>query len=112
MSEPRIQPTTPEEDAWHARLATLAEQDKDDILERMRLHDIAAAQPTFVGRVLRAILCDTEVSTPELALLAGVDFVTFDDFRCGRITLPPDAFERVARRMGFTLVRQGEPVGT
>jgi hypothetical protein len=40
-----------------------------------------------------------------------VDFVTFDDFRCGRFMLPADAFERIARRMGFELVQEGVRAG-
>lgn len=64
-----------------------------------------------MGRVLRAILRDDVVSTPELVALSGVDFVTFDDFRCGRFMLPADAFERIARRMGFELVQEGVRAG-
>jgi hypothetical protein len=35
--------TTPAEAARLDRLAELAEQDKDDMLERLKLHEIAAA---------------------------------------------------------------------
>jgi hypothetical protein len=110
MSERIIHETTPEESARIDRLAALAEQDRDDILERGRLQEAAAAQPTFVGDVLRAMLEDSPVSVFELAELANVDFVTFDDFRCGRHELPAAAFERVARRLGFSLVRTAEAV--
>jgi hypothetical protein len=45
------------------------------------------------------------VGLDELAALAGVDPLTFDDFRCGRVDLSLDAFELVARRVGLVLVR-------
>lgn len=52
MTDTVIHATTPEETARLDRLAALAEQDRDDILERGRLPEAAAAQPTFVGEVL------------------------------------------------------------
>jgi len=104
MSEIVIHPLTPDEEARLDRLAELAEGDRDDMLERLRLQEIASAQPTFRGELLRAIdTCDIRIT--ELAELAGVDFVTFDDFRCGRFELSLDAFERVARRLGLSLVK-------
>lgn len=51
------------------------------------------------------MLDDSPASVFEPAELSNVDFVTFDDFRCGRIELPAAAFERVARRLGFTRMR-------
>lgn len=104
MPERIIHKTTPDEAARLDRLAELAEADRDDMIERYRLQEIASAQPTFRGELLRAI--DTcNVPMTELAQLAGVDFVTFDDFRCGRFELSLDAFERVARRLGLALVK-------
>ncbi len=88
MSDTVIHATTPEETARLDRLAALAEQDRDDILERGRLQEAAAAQPTFVGEVLLAMLEDSPVSVFELSELANVDFVKFDDFRCRRYQLP------------------------
>jgi hypothetical protein len=111
VSERIIHPLTPQEESRLDRLAALAERDRDDIIERGRLQEEAAAQPTFVGEVLRAMLEDSPVSVFELAELANVDFVTFDDFRCGRRELPAIAFERVARRLGFSLVRTCDAVG-
>jgi hypothetical protein len=111
MPEPVIHKTTPEEAARIRHLAELAERDGADILERFRLHQSAAEKPTFVGTILRAIN-ESEVDVLDLAEFAGVDLATFDDFRCGRIALAPDTFERVARRLGFVLVRKGELVGT
>ncbi len=110
MSEPVIHETTPEEAARIDRLAALAESERDEIVESLRLHEVAAAQPTFVGEVLRAIK-KLDVDFDELAALAGLDQAGFDDFRCGRIELPAAAFERLARRLGFTLVQTGETVG-
>ncbi len=104
MPERIIHPLTPDEEARLDRKAALAEADKDDMIERYRLQEIASAQPTFRGELLRAIdTCDVRIT--ELAELAGVDFVTFDDFRCGRFELSLDAFERVARRLGLSLVK-------
>ncbi len=78
--------------------------------ETARLDRLAAAQPTFVGAVLREIM-RLEMDFDELATLAGLDQVGFDDFRCGRYELHAAAFERVARRLGFGLVRTAEAVG-
>ena len=103
MTERVIHSLTPEEEARLNRLAALAEQDRDDIIERFRLHEQAAAEPTFRGELLRAI-DGNDVSLDELAELACVDPLTFDDFRCGRFELSLDAFERVARRVGLVLV--------
>jgi hypothetical protein len=99
-----IHQTTPEEAARIDRLAELAEQDRDDLVERYRLQELAAAEPTFRGELLRAI-DGSDVPLEELAELAGVDPLTFDDFRCGRFDLSLEAFERVARRLGLTLVK-------
>jgi hypothetical protein len=110
MSDTIIHATTPEEAARLDRLAALAEGERDEIVESLRLHRLAAAQPTFVGAVLREIM-RLDVDFDELAALAGLDQAGFDDFRCGRIELPAAAFERVARRLGFTLVRSAEPAG-
>jgi len=110
MSDPVIHPTTPSEAARIDRLAALAESERDEIVESLRLHQVAAEQPTFVGDVLRAIM-KLEVDFDELAELAGLDQAGFDDFRCGRLELPAAAFEKVARRLGFALVQTGETVG-
>ena len=107
MAERIIHQTTLEEAARIDRLAALAEQDHDDLVERFRLHALAAAEPTFRGELLRAIE-HTTVELEELAKLAGVDLLTFDDFRCGTVELPIAAFERLARRLGFTLVKTSE----
>lgn len=107
-----IREVSADEAARIDRLAALAEADCADMLERERLHEQAAAMPGFLGDVLRAISA-ADVSVVELAKLAEVDLVTFDDFRCGRHELPLASFEKVARRLGFSLVRErAEPVPT
>lgn len=103
MGERVIHKTTPEEAAEIDRLAALAEQDGPDMMRRAELKEVAAKEPTFAGKVRRAIMGMT-VSYPELARTAGVDLVTFDDFCCGTVELPLPAFERVARRLGLDLV--------
>lgn len=108
MAERIIHPTSPEEAARIDRLADLAEQDRDDLVQRQQLRAIAAREESFKGEVLRA-LADVDLRITELADLTGVDVVTFDDFRCGLYELPLPAFERLARRLGFALSRVSGP---
>lgn len=111
MTERIIHKTTAEEAARIDRLATLAEMDRDDLIERQRLRETASRELSFKGEVLRA-LAEVDIRLSELAELAEVDVVTFDDFRCGLVELPLPAFERIARRLGFALARSPVPAGT
>jgi hypothetical protein len=112
MRERVIHKTTPEEVAEIDRLAALAEQDGPDMLRRAQLKAVAANEPSFAGKVRRAIMA-MSVSYPELARTAGVDLVTFDNFCCGTVELPLPVFERVARKLGLDLVESSamEPAG-
>jgi hypothetical protein len=47
-----IHPLTPAEEAPLDGLAELADQDWEDLIERFRLHELAAAEPTFRGELL------------------------------------------------------------
>lgn len=99
-----IVPSTPADDARIDELARLADAERSDIIHRWKLRETAAAQPTFTGQVLKAITPDV-ARLDELARLAGVSVIEFDEFRCGLRTLPIEAFEQVARRLGFEMVR-------
>lgn len=100
-----IVPSTPSDNARIDELARLAEGERADVIARWKMREAEASRPTFLGQVLRAINPAT-VRVDELASLAGVSPVEFDEFRCGLRPLPIEAFERVARRLGFELVRR------
>jgi hypothetical protein len=110
MPELLIHKTSPEETARLDQVAALAEQDRAGLIAQIEQQQLAAMEPTFGGLVRRAIL-SMEVPCRELADLAGVDRATFDAFRSGEVDLPLPAFERVARRLGFQLVRGGPITG-
>jgi hypothetical protein len=103
-----IHKTSPEEAARLDRLATLAEAERDEIVRRAPLYEQVAAEPTFKGEVLRAINGSMRIPLSDLATTAGVDMRTLDKFRCGERELPLAAFERLARRLGFILVKTSE----
>jgi hypothetical protein len=109
MSDRVIHKTSPEEATRLDRLATLAEAERDEIVRRAPFYEQVAAEPTFKGEVLRAINESMRIPLSELASMAGVDMRTLDEFRCGERELPLAAFERLARRLGFTLVKTAEP---
>ena len=104
MSDKAIYVVTAEEDARHQRLATLAEQDRFAIGEQMRRVEAAAAEPSFRGAVRRALLA-SDVPLSELLSVSGITLHELDEFRCGERDLSFDAFERLAERLGFALVR-------
>ncbi len=109
MTQRVIQTPTPEESVRIDRLSDLAEQDRSEIERQLELYDLAAAEPTFKGAIRRA-LATTNVPFPELLRSSGISLHELDLFRSGEANLSLDAFERLAQRLGFTLVQAPESV--
>lgn len=105
MNERIIHKSTPEEDARLNALAADIEAHKEEIAERLEREELASREDSLAGQLRRAI--DASMIGPDkLAIEVGVDFATFRAFQVGDADLPFEAFERLAKRLGLSLVMQ------
>jgi hypothetical protein len=99
-----VHKATPEQAARLAKLAALVESEQPDLAARLEREDMAAAQPTFSGELRRAIRA-SRLQPGDLARDAGVDWRDFALFLQGHAELSTCAIDRLASRLGLSLVK-------
>ncbi len=105
MADRVVHTTSPAEAARLDALAAEIEARKDEIIERIERADAASQEDNLAGQLRRAIYA-SGIRPDLLASEAGLELETFLAFQVGEAELPMAAFERLAKRLGMTIVMQ------
>lgn len=105
MPAPNFHQVTVEEAGRLDAIAAEEEAHKNDLIARLERQDRASEEDGLSGQLRRAVTASM-LGPEKLATEIGVTPAAFVAFQAGDAELPFSAFEKLARRMGMTLVLQ------